>query len=63
MLSSKMVASSENARMNKCSGGPETSMAEIEKVKAILPFQREDFSFPKSDSQDRGKKNVLPWTN
>ena len=56
MLSSTMVASSENARMNKCSGRPEISVAEIEKLKAILPFQREDFSFPKSDSPDQGKE-------
>ena len=34
----------------KCSVGPATSISEIEKLKAQLPFPREDFSFPRSDS-------------
>ena len=37
-------------RENKCSVGPETSIPEIEKLKAQLPFPREDFSFPRSDA-------------
>ena len=34
----------------KSSVGPETSIPEIENLKAQLPFPREDFSFPRSDS-------------
>ena len=41
---------------NKCSLGLETSIPEIEKLKARLPFPREDFSLPRSDSSDRGKE-------
>ena len=41
---------------NNCSVGPETSIPEIEKLKAQLPFLREDFSVPRLDSQDRGKE-------
>ena len=36
--------------LNKCSVGLETSIPEIEKLKAQLPFPRGDFSFPRSDS-------------
>ena len=35
---------------NKCSVCPETSIPEIENLKAQLPFPREDYSFPRSDS-------------
>ena len=41
---------------NKCSVGPETSILEIEKLKAQLPFPREDFSNRRSDSPDGGKE-------
>ena len=41
---------------NKCSLGPETSMTEIEKLKAQLPFPREDLSFLMSDSPDQGEE-------
>ena len=42
---------------NKCSVGPEASIPEIEKLKAQLPFLREDFSrYAWSDSLDQGKK-------
>ena len=37
-------------QQNRFSLGPETSIPKIEKLKAQLPFQREDFSFPRLDS-------------
>ena len=55
---------------NKCSVGLETSIPEIEKLKAQLPFPREDFSFSRpsvarSNSSDRGKEKSSEgvWNN
>ena len=45
---------------NKCSIGPEASISPREKLKAQLPFPREDFSFPRSEScQTEEKKSPL----
>ena len=48
---------------NKCSVGLETSIPEIEKLKAQLPFPREDFSFPRSDSCQTEEKMKIPFYN
>ena len=40
--------------LNECSVGLETSIPEIEKLKAQLPFLREEFSFPRSDRAKQG---------
>ena len=54
--SSGLRQKSFGPQQNKCSVGLETSIPEIEKLKAQLPFLREDFSFPRLDSPDRGKE-------
>ena len=41
---------------NKVSVEPETSIPEIEKLKAQLPSPREDLSFLMSDSPDQGEE-------
>ena len=43
---------------DKCSVGPEISITEIEKLKAQLPFPRENFSFPRSDSCQTHRSKV-----